>query len=187
MATREIERPEGLTYEPELLTVEQERELVRAIELMTFQEVRMHGVVAKRTTIHFGWDYGYESWKIERSDPLPESLVPLRDSVAEVAKVAPDSLEEVLVTRYPPGAQIGWHRDAPMFGPVVYGVSLLAPCTMRFRKKEGEGWLTYALPLEPRSMYTLAGAARSQWQHTISPVKELRYSITFRTVKKKPE
>jgi len=28
------------------------------------------------------------------------------------------------VTRYPPGAAIGWQRDAPMFGPTVVGVSL---------------------------------------------------------------
>jgi hypothetical protein len=33
-----------------------------------------------------------------------------------------DELVEVLLTRYPPGAGIGWHRDAPMFGPEVVHV-----------------------------------------------------------------
>jgi DNA oxidative demethylase len=38
-----------------------------------------------------------------------------------------------------------------------------------------------AIQLAPRSLYLLTGSARSQWQHTIPPVKELRYSMTFRT------
>jgi alkylated DNA repair dioxygenase AlkB len=31
----------------------------------------------------------------------------------------------------------------------------------------------------------LAGAARTAWQHSIPPTKELRYSITFRTLRSK--
>jgi alkylated DNA repair dioxygenase AlkB len=37
---------------------------------------------------------------------------------------------EVLVTEYVPGAGIGWHRDAPMFG-IEIGVSLLGGCRPR--------------------------------------------------------
>src|SRR5205807_982069 len=43
--------------------------------------------------------------------------------------------------------------------------------------------LTTAAPLPPRSMYLLTGEARNQWQHTIPAVHELRWSITFRTVR----
>jgi alkylated DNA repair dioxygenase AlkB len=35
--------------------------------------------------------------------------------------------------------------------------------------------------LERRSAYILSGAARWNFQHSIPAVKELRYSITFRT------
>jgi hypothetical protein len=38
-----------------------------------------------------------------------------------------------------------------------------------------------AARLEPRSAYRLAGA-RHDWQHSIPPMAELRYSITFRTL-----
>jgi alkylated DNA repair dioxygenase AlkB len=38
-----------------------------------------------------------------------------------------------------------------------------------------------SLDIAPRSIYTMQGAARWQWQHSVSPTKELRYSITFRT------
>jgi len=40
----------------------------------------------------------------------------------------------VLVTEYGSGAGIGWHRDKAVFGEVV-GISLLAPCVLRFRRK----------------------------------------------------
>ena len=70
-----------------------------------------------------------------------------------------------------------------MFGPDVAGVSLLAPCRMRFQRGKGTNRQTYALPLEPRSAYVLGGPARSTWQHSIPPVKSLRYSVTFRTLR----
>lgn len=38
--------------------------------------------------------------------------------------------------------------------------------------------------LEPRSAYIIQGPARSQWQHSIPPTKTLRYSITFRTLRR---
>jgi DNA oxidative demethylase len=88
----------------------------------------------------------------------------------------------VLITRYPPGAAIGWHRDAPMFREVI-GVSLASACRMRFQRGKGEERVTADIELEPRSAYVLAGPVRSHWQHSIPATKDLRYSITFRTLK----
>lgn len=151
---------------------------------MPFAEVRMHGVVAKRRVAHFGWDYGYESWRITQTEPIPAWLMPLRERAAGLIALPAERLEEVLVTRYEPGAGIGWHRDAPMFGPIVVGVSLLAACRMRFQRKSGADRETAEWLLEPRSAYVLSGEARRSWQHSIPPTKALRYSITFRTVNK---
>jgi alkylated DNA repair dioxygenase AlkB len=36
--------------------------------------------------------------------------------------------------------------------------------------------------VQPRSAYLLRGDARWDWQHSIPPVDELRYSVTFRTL-----
>jgi alkylated DNA repair dioxygenase AlkB len=155
---------------------------VEALSQLDFQEIHMHGVVARRTVVHYGWDYGYESWRITPAPPPPPFLGSVRARCAALAGLEPEALEEVLVSRYPPGASIGWHRDAPMFGPCVIGVSLLGAARMRFRRKVGEGYQTAALELAPRSAYVLAGASRSVWQHTLSPVKSLRYSLSFRTV-----
>ncbi|MCC2642215.1 MAG: tobX [Nitrospira sp.] len=143
----------------------------------------MHGVVAKRRVLHFGWLYGYESWQLTAGLPVPDWLLPLRDRVGALIGVPSIQLEEVLVTQYPPGAGIGWHRDAPMFGPEVVEVSFLAPCRFRFQRKRGEIRQVSERLLEPRSAYLLNGPARSAWQHSIPPAKALRYSITFRTLK----
>lgn len=110
----------------------------------------------------------------------------LRDRCAALAAVAPDRFVECLVTRYPPGATIGWHRDAPMFGSRVVGGSLLSGCRMRFRRTVGGVPHSYELSLALRSAYVLAGAARWNWQHSIPPVPALRYSITFRSLRSEP-
>jgi DNA oxidative demethylase len=85
--------------------------------------------------------------------------------------------------RYPPGAQIGWHRDAPMFGTVV-GVSLGSSARLRLRREVDGEPRAFELELEPRSGYVLAGPARTAWQHHVPPAKSLRYSITFRTLRR---
>ena len=176
------EPPPGLVYHPDFLSADDERALVAEIETYPFHEVRMRGQVARRTVIHFGWDYDYDGWKIHPTTPPSPLLAGLRDRCAEVAGVAPESLEQFLVARYPPGATIGWHRDAPMFGSPVVGVSLLSSCTMRFRRKREESYEVFTQSLSPRSLYVLGGASRTQWQHSIPPTKDLRYSITMRTL-----
>src|SRR5919202_6880712 len=177
--------PEGLVYRADLLSEDEERALLEEVERLRFDEIRMHGVVAKRTARHFGFDYDYERRAaVEEAEPIPDWLLPVRAAAAGLAGVEPDELVEALVQRYPEGAQIGWHRDAPMFGTVV-GVSLLAPARMRFRRGSGDAWETAELVLEPRSGYVLAGEARTKWQHHVPPTKAERYSITFRTLRKR--
>lgn len=177
--------PEGLVYRPDFVTGSEEATLLGEIESYPFHEVRMRGQVARRTVIHFGWDYDYDGWKIHPTTPPSPALRALADRAAAEAQVAPESFEQFLVARYPPGATIGWHRDAPMFGSPVLGISLAGRCTMKFRRKSGDGFDEYRLSLEPRSLYILGGAARTQWQHSIPATKELRYSISVRTLRRK--
>ena len=178
------ERPKGLVYQPELLTIEHERALLDELGRLDFDEIRMHGVVAKRTARHFGLDYDYERrGVVVDAEPIPDWLLEVCAAAAELAGLASDELVEALVQRYPEGAQIGWHRDAPKFG-IVVGVSLLSPARMRFRREAGGERRAYELELEPRSGYVLAGPARTAWQHHVPPAKRLRYSITFRTLRK---
>ena len=173
---------DGLLYLPGFLSPDDERDLLAEVETYPFHEVVMRGQTARRTVIHFGWDYDYEGWKIHPTTPPSPGLRALADRCAEEAGITPEALQQFLVARYPPGATIGWHRDAPMFGSPVIGVSLLSPCTMKFRRKVADDYEVVRQLLDPRSMYILGGAVRTRWQHSIPPTKALRYSISMRTL-----
>jgi DNA oxidative demethylase len=178
------ELPEGLEYRDGFIDADEERRLLGAIEAFEFRAVQMRGQTARRTVRHFGLDYEYESGELVPADPLPDALAWLRDRCAALMQRDPQDLVQILVSRYPPGAGIGWHRDAPMFGTRIAGVSLLSPCRMRFQRTVGGQRSTAAIELAPRSAYLLSGKARWSWQHSIPATDALRYSITFRTLKR---
>jgi DNA oxidative demethylase len=134
--------------------------------------------------LHFGWSYGYDSARIAPGPEIPNYLLPVRARLAGLASVTPEELGEALITEYPPGAGFGWHRDAPAFG-IVAAVSLGSSCRMRFRRGKVGAWEKAEVVLAPRSAYVIAGVARSGWQHGIPSGAELRWSITFRTLRGK--
>jgi alkylated DNA repair protein (DNA oxidative demethylase) len=185
MARAPTAEPAGLVYRPELLSAAEEAELLSVLRELRFDPIVLHGQEAKRTARHFGLGYDYEARTPLPGEPVPDWIAPSRRRAAELAGVAPNDLVEVLVQRYPAGSTIGWHRDAPAFA-VVVGISLGGACRMRFQRGTGETRRVWEVALEPRSGYVLAGESRSAWQHSIPPTKEERYSITFRTLRRKP-
>jgi DNA oxidative demethylase len=180
-----VVKPEGLVYREDFVTPEEERGLIGVIEGLDFRELTMRGQTARRTVRHFGLDYQYESGDVSDGDPLPKELEWLRGRCAALIERDPADLVQILITRYPPGAGIGWHRDAPMFGSKIAGVSLGAPARMRFQRTVGGERETASVDLAPRSVYVLSGKARWSWQHSIPATKDLRYSVTFRTLKRR--
>jgi DNA oxidative demethylase len=189
----EDDLPPGFQYQAGFVTEDEERTLVAEIERLAFSRVEMRGGVAKRRTAHFGWTYGYEARTSKPGVSIPPFLLPLRARAAEWAEVLPDDLAEALVTEYPAGAGIGWHRDAPMFGDVIAGVSLLSSCRMKLRpyvspKDVAIGRAprraTHEIDLQPRSAYLITGVARREFEHSIPETESLRYSITFRTLRR---
>jgi alkylated DNA repair dioxygenase AlkB len=177
------ERPAGLAYHPALLTAAEEQQLLSQLGQQSYGEVRMRGQVARRTVRHYGLGYDYEAAAVTPGDPLPDWLRELRRRCAELVGTPDERLAECLLTRYPPGATIGWHRDAPVFGDVV-GVSLGSACLLRFQRGQGARRRVFELAVEPRSGYVLTGPSRTAWQHSIPPVPAERYSITFRTIRR---
>jgi alkylated DNA repair protein (DNA oxidative demethylase) len=144
----------------------------------------MHGQAARRTARHYGLGYDYESRTPQPGEPIPGWVLPVRERAAALAGEQPEDLVEVLVQRYPEGAAIGWHRDAPAFETVI-GVSLGGTSRLRFQRGKRENRRIWEVTLEPRSGYVLAGEARRSWEHSIPPAKELRHSITFRTLRRR--
>ena len=185
--------PDGFEYRDEFISKVEERSMLGVIESLPFAKVVMRGVVAKRRTVHFGWTYGYYSRRTEPGPPLPSFLVPVRARFAGWAGVDAELFVEALVTEYPLGATIGWHRDASTFGDVVAGLSLGSSCRMKFRPyispsanqdANGPRRSTHEIELAPRSGYVMAGAARAKFEHSIPAVMSPRYSITFRTLRR---
>jgi alkylated DNA repair dioxygenase AlkB len=43
-----------------------------------------------------------------------------------------------------------------------------------------------SLAAAPRSAYLLSGPSRTVWEHSIPPLDQLRYSVTFRNLAAKP-
>jgi alkylated DNA repair dioxygenase AlkB len=177
--------PDGLAYQPELLTVDEERALVATIERLPLRDARYKAFTAKRRIVSFGTGYDFDGNRLVEAPPLPAFLMPLRDRVATLSGVPRTALSHGLVSEYRPGTALGWHRDVPNFELVV-GVSLGTPTRMRFRpyplrKDRRDG--VFVLVLAPRSLYVLRDDARWRWQHSIPPTKGLRYSITFRTLR----
>jgi len=171
--------PEGFKYQPQVLSPDEERQLVRQIETLPLREFEFHGFTGKRRVVSFGWRYDFNERELQKADDMPPFLLPLRDRAAKFSGLRSQDFHHVLVTEYAPGAAIGWHRDKAAFAEVV-GVSLVSPCRFRFRRKLGEKWQRADVILEPRSAYLLSGPSRTEWEHSIPAVERLRYSITFR-------
>lgn len=176
--------PEGLVYRGELISPAEEAALAHRIAQLPFKAFEFRGFVGKRRVVSFGWRYDFNQQRFEAAEPIPDWLSPLRAQAAAFAGLPAESFAQALVTEYAPGAAIGWHRDRPQFSEVV-GVSLLAPCVFRLRRRRGSGWDRAAFEAEPRSAYLLSGSARRDWEHSIPPVAALRYSVTFRRLTEK--
>jgi alkylated DNA repair dioxygenase AlkB len=184
--------PDGLLYRPDFVSPGEERDLVAHIERLEFSQVEMRGVIARRRTVHYGWTHGYYARRSEPGPPLPAFLLALRARAAAWASIDAAAFVEALITEYPAGATIGWHRDAPIFGDVIAGISLLSPSRMKFRPyvsgtdiRHGGAprRTTHEVGLAPRSAYLLTGAARRDFEHSIPALGRLRYSVTFRTLR----
>ena len=174
--------PDGFRYRLDLIDAAEERALLEHLRELPFEAFRFHGYVGNRRVVSFGWRYDFSRERAEQTGEIPTFLLPLREAAAGFADIAPETLQQALVTEYSPGAAIGWHRDKAVFGDVI-GVSLLSSCRFRLRRKDGEGWQRAALTAEPRSVYLLRGPSRTEWEHSIPAVDALRYSITFRNLR----
>jgi len=179
--------PDGFRHSEDFITGDEEARLVEAIAGIEFAEFEMRGVVARRRVAFFG--ASYETGR--PASPLPAFLDPLRTALAAWAGLDPQAFAMALINQYPPGAPIGWHRDAPQYD-IVAGISLMSSCRMKFRpyvrsdNAAAPGvrrTATHEIVLAPRSAYLMTGPARSAYEHHIPAVASLRYSITFRSLR----
>lgn len=173
----------GLTYQPDFLSEQEERELLAIIRTLPLQAAQYKEYESRCRIISYGGLYDFSTNKVEPSAALDPRFFPLRQRVADWLGVGAQELAHLLVTEYAPGTQLGWHRDVPQYETVV-GISLGSAAVMGFRRYPPNpvtNRKSVKLELAPRSVYKLEGVARWEWQHAVPPVKYPRWSITLRT------
>jgi alkylated DNA repair dioxygenase AlkB len=175
---------EGLRYREDVISAAQERDLLGRLTRLDLAPFRFHGWLGNRRTQSFGWRYDFDDASFSPTEPIPDWLLGVREVAAAFAGLPSDDFVQALIARYDPGAGIGWHRDRDVFENVV-GISLGTPATLRFRRRTPAGFKRASLEVVPRSAYFLSGEARHDWEHSISPGDQLRFSITFRTLSAK--
>lgn len=176
--------PNGFVYRPHFLSEEEEADLLSWFEDLPFSHSRLGEYIAKRKVIGFGWGYDFRKQQLVPGPPLPPVLRPCARKVAKWLDIPVHRVVEALITEYPPGAGIGWHRDNESFEHII-GISLAGWCRLRLRPygwRERGKQSVVAVPLEPRSAYLMQKEARWESQHSIAPLTTVRYSITFRTL-----
>jgi alkylated DNA repair dioxygenase AlkB len=178
--------PEGMRYEEEFLSAAEESALIARIGQLPLAPMKYQQYTALRRVVSYGGSYDFSAQKLNEAEPLPDWLDPLRERAAAWIGTEPDQFTQALIAEYRPGTPLGWHRDVPDFEDVV-GVSLLNEAVMRFRPyphEAGSKAKVLKVTVAPRSIYLLRGPARWGWQHSVSPTKLLRYSITLRTARR---
>jgi alkylated DNA repair dioxygenase AlkB len=182
----EHDLPPGLLYRANFILAADEQILLDAIAGISFSDFEMRGVVARRRVAFFGQSYDRIA-----AGPLPTFLLPLRARVAQWAGIDAEAFAMALINEYRPGSPIGWHRDAPQYD-IVAGISLLSACRMKFRpyrpapftaRQSGRRSATHEVVLARRSAYLMTQESRTAYEHHIPPVAEMRYSVTFRTLR----
>jgi alkylated DNA repair dioxygenase AlkB len=180
--------PDGFIYRQNFISEAEEEELIREIQSVHLTAFKYYQFTGKRRIASFGWQYEFGKSEITTAPDMPEFLLPIRTRAGKLFEIDPNSFSQTSIIEYSTGSPIGWHRDIRQFG-VVVGISLGAACRMRFRKynrvrsKNLKRDEILSIELQPRSIYLMSGASRELWQHSIPPVKDLRYSIMMRTLR----
>lgn len=171
----------GLSMRDDIISPAEEAELIARIDETGLSPFRFQQWTGKRLTRSFGWSYDFETGAFFPAEPMPEWLRAVQARAARFADLALEDLAQALLTRYDPGAAIGWHKDRSVFEHVV-GISLGNEAILRLRRRSAQGFERAKAHLSPRSIYHLADEVRHQWEHSIAAMDLPRWSITFRSL-----
>lgn len=162
-----------------------------ARQLLKFLDAQEWSTALSRRTLHYGYEYLYNSKSLKKARAIPKELRFLYQRLA-VYEIL-ESVDQIIVNEYLQKQGITPHIDAPIFGPCVASLSLNAEANIVLSRGDREE--TYFLP--QNSLFWLQGQQRTDWKHAIpstityldqdgEKVKRApdfrRVSLTFRTV-----
>ena len=165
-------QPSGLTYHPNLITENEEQELLENIYKQQWD------TTLNRRTIHLGYRYEYsKNATLAEADPIPDWLKPLLERIEKLTNYHYD---QIIINEYLPKQKISQHIDhTKYFGNTIVSVSLGVDCPMQFSTLTDD----YEQMLERRSAVVLRGDARYRYKHALTnSTTSTRVSLTFRKV-----
>jgi alkylated DNA repair dioxygenase AlkB len=172
--------PPGFSYVAGFLDRAEQLALLQHVQELEYTHDTFRGQSLKRGYAQFGYAYVSTGRTLEPAAPMPDFLTAL---IERALPHCPDgtTFNQCIVTRYPSGAGIGWHTDAPRFGEVIVAGSLGAQARLQFRRN-GTEEVVCELMAGSGSLYVMRGPARWEYQHQVVAVESVRYSLTFRSV-----
>ena len=171
-------QPEGFEYIEKFLSFPQQLAILQELRGLHYEHEMFRGRLMKRAWEQFGYSYVAAAHKVTPAPAMPTYLEAILQN-ASVNYSDDLTFSQCIVTKYKPGAGIGWHSDAAVFGEYILGVSLAAEARLQFRPKKTQK-AAFEVTVSPGSLYVMQGVARYHYDHRIVPVKTERYSLTFR-------
>src|SRR5688572_216457 len=86
--------PEGFQYRNDVISRDQEVEVMEQVRLLPLREFEFHGFVGKRRTASFGWSYDFVKQQLKKADDIPPFLLWLRAGAADFAGIRPGDLQQ---------------------------------------------------------------------------------------------
>lgn len=152
-----------------------------------------------RQVLQFGYSYGYggNNKGIDKIADIPNLFSKLvlaeRINNAINKHLIEIPMEQLIINQYLPGQGINFHTDhEKYFGPTILCLTIGSGTNIEFEHKDKTQ--SYNLYVEPGSLYIMTEDARYKWQHgieqkiydfdnnNVKKKREIRYSITFRTI-----
>jgi alkylated DNA repair dioxygenase AlkB len=173
----------GLRYVPAYLDVAEHDALMAAVDAGPWRDF------GRRMQI-YGYSYDIRKGGAYRVEDLPSWAFAVAGRLQRDGLMR-DVADQLIVYDYPAGQGIPSHVDAPLFTDTIVSISLGSSCVMEFTTDAGAREEQF---LEPMSALVIAGEARSQWKHAISPrasdswagrewPRARRVSLTFRKMR----
>ncbi|RYY42970.1 MAG: alpha-ketoglutarate-dependent dioxygenase AlkB [Chitinophagaceae bacterium] len=176
--------PEGFEYYPGFLSIAEQEMLLGIIGQYELKPMQFHEYEAKRKVLGFGRGWSFTNQELVEGTAIPTAFNFIMEKVGRALQLPFSHFAQMLLTEYPPGAVINWHRDAAPFHTIA-GISLLSDISFKLRPQEKTlqtRSATKVLLVEKGSLYCMKGIAKNEWQHATAPAKCRRISITFRTL-----
>jgi hypothetical protein len=95
--------PYGFVYSREFLDRGEEARLLEFIGTLPLEHARYREFTAHRRIVSFGGRYDFSERQPHAADAIPTELYPLRNSIAELMGVPPDSIHHASIAEYAAG------------------------------------------------------------------------------------